>query len=143
MEHDTYTEWRDRKDGKFVWSDMIKRDLDACVLQADDFGEFLKLLMNKGYEVKQNKYLAVKPPGMGRYRRCKYFGTDYTEERLRERILIEDMEYYREHHGGAKIINSELFKFCKRITLDTDFGFQLFIFFMLIHKKAVSVLKFL
>lgn len=104
VEHDTYTEWCDRKDGKFVWSDMIKRDLDACVLQADDFGEFLKLLMDKGYEVKQNKYLAVKPPGMGRYRRCKYFGTDYTEERLRERILTEDMEYYREHHGGAKII---------------------------------------
>jgi len=76
VEHDTYTEWRDRKDGKFVWSD----------------------------EVKQNKYPAVKPPGMERYRRCKYFGADYTEERLRERILTEDMEYYRGHHGGAKII---------------------------------------
>lgn len=101
LEHDSYKEW---KDGKFVWSDMIKRDLDACIIQAKDFEEFLLLLKEKGYEVRQNKYLAVKPPRMGKYRRCRYFGTDYTEQRIRERIVTEDMDYYRNHHKAAVIL---------------------------------------
>lgn len=104
LEHDSYTEWRDSKDGRFVWSDMIRRDLDACIIQAVDFDEFIKLLSDKGYEIKHNKYLAVKPPGMGRFRRCRYFGEDYTEERIKERILVEDMDYYRSRHKEARMI---------------------------------------
>ena len=44
--------------------DMIKRDLDSCILQAGNYEQFLELLSDKGYEVKQGKYLAVKPQGM-------------------------------------------------------------------------------
>lgn len=32
---------------------MIKRDLDACILQAKDYEEFLELLSEKGYQIKQ------------------------------------------------------------------------------------------
>lgn len=77
------------------WSDMIKRDLDACVLQADDFEMFEKLLMEKGYEVKHGKLYAVKPPGMDRYRRIYRLGEDYTEERIKERIIAEDLAFYQ------------------------------------------------
>lgn len=101
---ESYTEWRDYRDGKFVWADMIKRDLDACVIQASDFEEFVSLLQSKGYEVKQNKYFAVKPPGLSRFRRCYRLGEDYSEERLRERIAAEDMTYYRERHSEARIL---------------------------------------
>lgn len=101
---ENYTEWRDSRDGKFIWSDMIKRDLDACVLEASDFDEFVALLSDRGYEVKQNKYFAVKPPGMSRYRRCCRFGEDYTEESLQKRIVSEDMKYYRENHSEARIL---------------------------------------
>lgn len=99
-----YTEWRDGRDGKFIWSDMIKRDLDACVLQASDFEEFVRLLQDKGYEVKQNKYFAIKPPGLARFRRCYRLGDDYSEERLWERIASEDMKFYQEHHSEARIV---------------------------------------
>ena len=101
---ETYTEWRDSRDGKFIWADMIKRDLDACVLQASDFEEFVKFLQDKGYEVKQNKYFAIKPPGLARFRRCYRLGDDYSEERLRERIASEDMKFYQEHHSEARIV---------------------------------------
>lgn len=101
---ETYTEWRDSRDGKFVWSDMIKRDLDACVLQADSFEEFLSLLQDKGYEVKQNKYFAIKPPGLSRFRRCYRLGEEYTEERLRERIAKENLDFYHENHTEARIV---------------------------------------
>jgi hypothetical protein len=101
---ESYTEWRDSRDGKFVWSDMIKRDLDACVILAGDFDEFVALLQDKGYEVKQNKYFAIKPPGLSRFRRCYRLGDDYTEERLRERIDSEDFKLYQENHSEARIV---------------------------------------
>lgn len=73
----------------FLWSDMIKRDLDACMLQAYDFENFLMLLSERGYEIKRGKYLAVRPPGMERFRRCKTLGEGYSEEKIRTRIGLE------------------------------------------------------
>lgn len=69
-----------------MWADMIKRDLDSCILQAGNYEQFLELLSDKGYEVKQGKYLAVKPQGMTRFRRCKTLGDMYSDEAIRERI---------------------------------------------------------
>ena len=82
--------------GSFVWADMIKRDLDSCILQAGNNEQFLELLSDKGYEVKQGKYLAVKPQGMTRFRRCKTLGDMYSDEAIRERIEKEDISFYRE-----------------------------------------------
>lgn len=90
-----YKEWNEHRDGKFIWSDMIKRDLDACILQASDYESFLNHIMEKGYETKQGKYLAIKPPGMQRFRRCATLGDNYTEEAIRNRIIIEDLTFYR------------------------------------------------
>jgi hypothetical protein len=98
--HDSYQEWNEQRDGRFVWSDMIKRDLDACILQADTFEEFLGLLREKQYEIKQGKYLAIKPPGMSRFKRCKTLGEEYSEERIRERIPKEDLSFYQSTHKG-------------------------------------------
>ena len=115
---ENYTEWRDYWDGKFVWSDMIKRDLDACVLQASDFEEFISLLPSKGYEAKQNKYFAVKPPGLSRFRRCYRLGEDYSEERLRERIVLEDLKYYRDNQSSeARILKVAIPYHLKRAKL--------------------------
>lgn len=94
-ERDSYREHNDYRDGRFVWGKMIARDLDACILQAGSFEEFMEMLRDKGYEIKQGKHLAVKPPGMGRYRRCRALGDDYTEERIRQRIAEEDLSFYR------------------------------------------------
>lgn len=89
-----YQEWSVNRDGPFVWSDMIKRDIDACVLQNNTFEEFVEMLKEKGYEIKQGKYLAARPPGMNRFQRCKSIGYEYSEERIRQRILEEDMSSY-------------------------------------------------
>lgn len=94
--HEHYKEWSEYRDGKFVWSDMIARDVDSCILQANDYDGFLELLEEKGYEIKQGKYLAVKPPGMNRFKRCKTLGENYSEERIRSRIQEEDIRFYQE-----------------------------------------------
>lgn len=39
-----YKEWSVQRDGKFIWGDMIKRDLDACILQSATFDSFLTML---------------------------------------------------------------------------------------------------
>jgi hypothetical protein len=53
-------------------------------------------MKDKGNEIKQGKYLAVKPPGMGRFKRCKTLGENYSEERIRIRIQEEDLQFYQE-----------------------------------------------
>lgn len=90
-----YKEWDEYKDGPFVWSDMIKRDIDICLVQANNFDEFLSMLSEKGYEIKQGKHIAVKPMGMKKFRRLKSFGEYYTEERLRDRVLTENISTYK------------------------------------------------
>ena len=90
-----YREWNVYRDGPFVWSEMIKKDIDLSIAQAANYEEFLRLLTDLGYEIKQGKYIAVKPPGMGRFRRLKTLGDDYTEDRIRERIFHETVKDYK------------------------------------------------
>ena len=92
--NERYKDWNEFRDGKLIWRDMIQRDLDACIMQSDSFEEFLDLLVEKGYDIKHNKYLAVKPQGMQRFCRCKSLGEQYTEERIRRRIAEEDILSY-------------------------------------------------
>jgi len=94
-EHESYKDWSEYREGSFVWADMIKRDLDSCILQAGNYEQFLELLSDKGYEVKQGKYLAVKPQGMTRFRRCKTLGENYSQEAIVERIAKEDLSFYQ------------------------------------------------
>lgn len=81
-------------DKRRVWEDMIRRDIDAAILRAATYESFLSVLSGMGYGVKnayrtEGKYLSVMPMGMDGFRRCKSLGEDYTEERIRERILRE------------------------------------------------------
>lgn len=110
----SYKEWNDYRDGVYVWSNMIRRDLDACILQANTFDSFLGLLSEKGYVIKQGgKYLAIKPQGMMRFKRCKTLGEDYTEERIRERILTETLATGRhlEKTGTPRIVYCKVKRF--------------------------------
>lgn len=115
-----YKDWNDFRDGKFVWADMIKRDIDACIIQAPTFEVFLDMMREKGYEVKQNKYLAIKPMGMTRFRRCRSFGDDYTEEAIRYRIVTEDLKDYQRRYPQSqmpRIVRVKKGKFYKRARL--------------------------
>ncbi len=103
-----YKEWNEIRDGKFVWSDMIKRDVEACILQSSDYEDFLEMMQEKGYEVKQGKHLAVKPQGMSRFRRLDTLSDEYELEQLKKRIAAEniDLTSYRQEmsKSDAKIV---------------------------------------
>ena len=114
-----YKDWNEFRDGKFIWRDMIKRDVDACIMQSDSFEGFLDIMLEKGYDIKQNKYLAVRPQGMGRFCRCKSLGDDYTEERIRARIRSESMGSYakRDKEQHSYIFESPEDEFLRRTKL--------------------------
>lgn len=101
-QHESYKDWSEYREGSFVWADMIKRDIDSCILQAKDYQEFLDLMTDKGYQIKQGKYLSVRPQGMTRFRRCKSLGDMYSDEAICERIVKEDMSFYREQQDEIK-----------------------------------------
>lgn len=117
--NERYKDWNEFRDGKFIWREMIQRDVDACVMQADSFEGFLNLMVEKGYDIKQNKYLAVRPQGMQRFCRCKSMGEDYTEERIRERIRLENLESYAKRNRGenSPVIEPPKEEFLRRTKL--------------------------
>lgn len=86
--HSDYKDWNETQGKQSVRTGMIRRDLDACIMQAGTYEEFLDLLREMGYGIKQGKYLSVCPPGSERFCRCKpnTLGEDYTMERICERI---------------------------------------------------------
>ena len=86
--HSNFKDWNETQGKQSVRTEMIRRDLDACIMQAGTYEEFLDLLREMGYGIKQGKYLSVCPPGSERFCRCRpnTLGEDYTMEWIRERI---------------------------------------------------------
>lgn len=52
---------------------------------------FLEMLKEKGYKIKQGKYMAVLMPGMKKYIRLDKIGDEYTRENIIKRIINESI----------------------------------------------------
>ena len=77
------------------WKAQLKNDINAAIKQALSYEEFLSLIAAKGYEIKDSgqedkthKYIAFRAPGQERWirGRAKSLGTEFTRERIKERI---------------------------------------------------------
>lgn len=91
-----YAEWDAEKHSRPTVRGMVRADVDAVLLRARSFSDFLIRLRAQGYEVRtQGKYLAVKPSGSSRYVRLKSLGEDYTEAAIRARLAVPRAE--RQH----------------------------------------------
>lgn len=97
-----YRETRKEQAIQHVWNSAIRRDLDACIILSATYEEFQRKLTERGYECKEGKYLAIRPPGMKRFRRTQRLGEDYTIERIQERITTETLRSVAKAcHGHA------------------------------------------
>ena len=91
-----YAEWDAEKHSRPTVRGMVRADVDAALLRARSFSDFLIRLRAQGYEVRaQGKYLAVKPSGSSRYVRLKSLGEDYTEDAIRARLAVLRAERQR------------------------------------------------
>ena len=70
--------------------DRIKLDIDRLVYCSNDLNDFIDKLKERGYEVKNGKYIAVKPPFAERFVRLKTLGSAYTPNYLEQRIADRD-----------------------------------------------------
>lgn len=73
------------KKGK-SWKSLLRKNIDKAILKTQSWDEFLLYMQKLKYEIKQGKYISFRAEGQERFIRSKTLGTDYTEERLRERI---------------------------------------------------------
>ena len=89
-----HKEWKTGKSGT-SWKAQLKKDIDEAVRQSRTYEEFLSLMRQKGYEIKDSeiggnahKYIAFRAPGQERWirGRAKSLGPEYTKERIKERI---------------------------------------------------------
>ena len=65
-----------------AFSKWIKQDALFCAISAENMEHFIILLEILGFEVKQGKHIAVKVPGMKRFRRLDTISEDLSRESL-------------------------------------------------------------
>ena len=65
---------------------VLRDDVDFLLMQSLSLEELLKRLQKRGYEIKQGKYLAVRPRSGEQFIRLCSLGEDYSEQSLRNRL---------------------------------------------------------
>ena len=81
-------EWQAEKNGEPTWMTPIRMDLDAAIMGAVHFQEFVKNMRERGYEVeKRGSLWRIKPPNHDRFSRLRRFGENYTEDAIIQRII--------------------------------------------------------
>lgn len=84
----SYKEWKEDKRGT-SWKTQIKNDIDAVIPVSTSFENFMRKMQDKGYTMKQGhvKCMTFRLPNMEKSVRGKTLGAEYTEDRIKERIL--------------------------------------------------------
>ena len=65
-----------------TFSKWIKQDALFCAISAENMEHFIFLLEKLGFEVKQGKHIAIKVPGMKRFKRLDTISEDLSRESL-------------------------------------------------------------
>lgn len=84
-------DWNEDKKGS-SYKSRFQFDIDRAIKQSINWQDFLAKMENCGYEIKQGKHTAFRTKNQQRFTRAKTIGANYTEERIKERILNKDRE---------------------------------------------------
>ena len=85
----SYYEWLMDKKG-LSWKRTLKNIIDKNIINSKSFNEFLELMKKDNYEIKQGKHLAFKHKAQEKYIRSFRLGNNYTEEKIKERIVSKN-----------------------------------------------------
>lgn len=81
----SYYEYTQRREGQ-SWKQLLRKNIDRFIIQAQSWEEFLDLMRQAKYEIKEGKYISFRGEGQNKFTRSKSLGADYTEEQIRNRI---------------------------------------------------------
>ncbi len=83
-----------------TFRDAICADIDDILKhKPKDFEEFLRLLEQRGYDIKQGKHTAVRGKGQERFIRFRSLGDGYTEEAIRAVLAGEKAHRIRQKNN--------------------------------------------
>ncbi len=83
-----YTQYTENKVTKFSKDNIIKRDIDECILECISPKGFYRNMQKRGYTFNFNrKYPTVSHPGFERPRRLKNLGPGYSPEEIEQRVM--------------------------------------------------------
>ena len=84
-------DWNEDKKGS-SYKSRLQFDIDRAIKQSINWQDFLSKMERYGYEIKQGKRIAFKSKNQQRFTRAKAIGVNYTEERIKDRILHKEKE---------------------------------------------------
>jgi len=84
--------------------DVLRDSVDKIIMQSKNYDEVLQRLRDSGCEVKQGKYVAVKPRTASGFIRLKSLGVDYSEQAIKNRLTQKLMF---EQSNNSKIAASK------------------------------------
>ena len=113
-----YINYQDKAD-KIIYSKQTKSDVDMAIALANSYSEFLHILENMNYEVKERaSKLSVRNLEYKRNIRIeRQFGNDYSIENIKKQIagmyLPEKQNQYRRYFDKDKVIDTLMKMNCK------------------------------
>ena len=84
--------------------EVLRDTLDKVIMQSKTLDDVLEKMKSEGYDVKQGKYLALRPKYSDNYIRTKSLGESYSEQAIRNR-LTEKLRF--ESDVNNKITSSQ------------------------------------
>ncbi len=84
-----YAMWKAENEGQATWRTAISEYVDSAIKASLTMSDFFRSLKDLGFEIKMGKHIAVRPPNKERFVRLKSLGENYTEQAIKERILLQ------------------------------------------------------
>ncbi|MGO3751692.1 MAG: relaxase/mobilization nuclease domain-containing protein [Peptoniphilaceae bacterium] len=81
----SYKEYHEHKKGS-SWKSQLKYAIDNAIKRSKDWDDFLKIMKNFGYEIKEGKHISFRAKEQTRFTRAKTIGDYYTEDKIKARI---------------------------------------------------------
>ncbi|EJU21493.1 relaxase/mobilization nuclease domain protein [Peptoanaerobacter stomatis] len=87
----SWHDWNEDKKGS-SYKSKLQFDIDRSIQQSVNWQDFLERMESRGYEIKQGKHIAFKSKNQQRFTRAKTIGDNYSEEKMKDRILNKEKE---------------------------------------------------
>lgn len=104
--------------------EQIALDIDRLIYTSSSVEDLLNKLKERGYEIKQGKYLAVKAPFAERYVRLKSLGDEYLPKMLEKRISSSGTYVRKVRERMSR--SNEVEKKIRAMVLETSVAIQQF-----------------
>ena len=85
----SYKEYMEKNKGT-SWKAQLKYAIDSAIKKSKDWDNFLQIMQEMGYEIKERKHISFRAKDQQRFTRAKTIGDYYKEVSIRKRIINQN-----------------------------------------------------